>query len=55
MVLPQLWVLWRTRKADDLSHGFLLLFNAGLLLLGLYNVFLGLTVYIIAGFMQLRE
>lgn len=29
MMIPQLWQLWRTRSADDLSHAFLLCYNVG--------------------------
>lgn len=29
MMLPQLWQLWRTRSADDLSHVFLAFYNVG--------------------------
>ena len=111
MMVPQIWQVWRTRRADDLSHVFLSLFNfgeqgaaaggcvcvhggparesswwthlrqaapvagwlmapllppgrsgakhascpAGLLMLLFYNIFLGLTVYIVAGALQLGE
>ncbi len=37
---PQVWRTWRTRSAEDLSYGMLLLFLAGLLLWLLYGLIL---------------
>ncbi|KAL4447244.1 hypothetical protein ABPG77_007277 [Micractinium sp. CCAP 211/92] len=53
MLLPQVWQLWRTRNASDLSHLFLGLFNFGLVLLTIYNVFLKLWVFLAGGILQL--
>ncbi|KAL4443652.1 hypothetical protein ABPG75_011389 [Micractinium tetrahymenae] len=53
MLVPQVWQLYRSRNAGDLSHLFLGLFNFGLVMLTLYNVFLKLWVFFVGGLLQL--
>ncbi|PRW56817.1 E2F-associated phospho [Chlorella sorokiniana] len=53
MMFPQMWQLWRTRSADDLSHVFLICYNVGMLLLVFYNLFMKLWVFVVACILQL--
>ena len=39
--VPQVIKTWRTRKADDISLGMLLLFTLGVALWGVYGVIIG--------------
>jgi len=40
-LVPQVIKTWRTRRADDVSMGTLLLFTAGVALWGTYGVIIG--------------
>ncbi|KAL4443653.1 hypothetical protein ABPG75_011390 [Micractinium tetrahymenae] len=53
MLLPQVWQLFRTRNAGDLSHVFLGLFNFGMAMLTLYDLFLKLWVFLVGSILQL--
>jgi MtN3 and saliva related transmembrane protein len=46
--VPQVIKTWRTRKADDISLGMLLLFSLGVGLWGVYGVIIGATPVIVA-------
>jgi MtN3 and saliva related transmembrane protein len=46
--VPQVIKTWRTRKADDISLGMLLLFTLGVALWGVYGVIIGAAPVIVA-------
>ena len=46
--VPQVIKTWRTRKADDISLGMLLLFSLGVALWGVYGVIIGAAPVIVA-------
>ena len=46
--VPQVIKTWRTRKADDISLGMLLLFTLGVALWGIYGVIIGAAPVIAA-------
>jgi MtN3 and saliva related transmembrane protein len=46
--VPQVIKTWRTRKADDISLGMLLLFTLGVALWGAYGVIIGAVPVIVA-------
>lgn len=53
MLLPQLWHLFRSRRAEELSHVFMGLMIFGLSMLTVYNVILELWVFMVAALLQL--
>jgi MtN3 and saliva related transmembrane protein len=46
--VPQVIKTWRTRKADDISLGMLLLFTLGVALWGTYGVIIGAVPVMVA-------
>ncbi len=46
--VPQVWKTWRTRRADDVSLGMLLMFTTGVALWEVYGLILGAVPIIAA-------